>query len=167
MRKAALFVGLLVAPALLAAPPNNRRYQNDAMGVRLFAPPIGWDKQPQSSYPRLLAAYSHREGGRMTLAAQKVPPGTTPEKLATEARASLERQGFAQVALRPDGERVRIEATLDGGKKIARQVYLVQGGIGYVITLIAPAPGTQALADLEETLRSLVLASGGGGGDGG
>ena len=32
-------------------------YRNDQARVRAFAPPAGWDLAPQSSYPRLLAAY--------------------------------------------------------------------------------------------------------------
>src|SRR5437868_5768225 len=82
-----------------AAGTSARSYRNEAMHVRQFEPPSGWVLAPQGSYPRLLASYSHREGGRITLSAQRVPAGTTAVQLAEMSRGPLERQGFAAVAI--------------------------------------------------------------------
>ena len=50
-------------------------FRNDAMKVRGFEAPLGWEPQPVGSYARLLAAWETKDGGRMTLVAQKVKPG--------------------------------------------------------------------------------------------
>jgi hypothetical protein len=149
-----------LALALAGAGFSTRGYRNEAMHVRGFEPPAGWVQAPQGSYPRLLTSYTHREGGRLTLAAQRVAPGTTALKLAESSRAALERQGFAQVQIASDGARARLTATLDGGKRIARQLYAVDSDHGYVVTLIAPATvETAMLHDYEEALRTLQIGT--------
>ena len=86
----ALFVSLL--PFLVAA--GGRPYHNDAMKVRAFEAPLGWEPQPVGSYARLLAAWETKDGGRMTLVAQAVKPGTTARGLVAESRPALDRQRF-------------------------------------------------------------------------
>ena len=71
------FMGL----ALIAAATAPRVYRNPAMQVHSFEPPPGWELAPQSSYPWLLASYAHRDGGRLTLAAQRLPPRATAQTL--------------------------------------------------------------------------------------
>jgi hypothetical protein len=141
-----------------AAPP--RIYKNDALRVRAFAAPAGWELVPQSSYPRLLAAYVHADGGKLTLAAQKIPVGIQPIALAEQSKPALQKQGFANIRLRKEGDRARLDAELDGGKRFMRQVYVVDGDLGYVVTLIAPLAASHAMGeDFEEAVRSLQLGS--------
>src|SRR5947209_2335896 len=74
VRQRLIFLMPLLLIAAGAAPPI---YRNEAMRVRAFEMPIGWEMAPQSSYPRLLASYSHQAGGRVTLSAQKIAPEST------------------------------------------------------------------------------------------
>jgi hypothetical protein len=143
---------------LSLAAVGSRAYRNDAMGVRMFEPPPGWERAPQSSYPRLLVSYSHAEGGKLTLSAQRVPAGTTAAALANEARAPLEKQGFTRLTFKPDGARVRVTAELDSGKRVAMQLYVVDAGFGYVLTLITPLATSDRMAqDFDAAARSLQL----------
>jgi len=153
-------IGVGTAGTAGAAGTSARSYRNEAMHVRQFEPPSGWVLAPQGSYPRLLASYSHREGGRITLSAQRIAPGTTALKLAESSRAPLERQGFAALVIAADGARARLEATLDGGKRFARPLYLTDGGVGYVVTLIASgAAWERILADFDAAVKSLELGA--------
>jgi hypothetical protein len=149
----------IASVALLALGAGGARvYHNDAMKIRGFAPPAGWELAPQSSYPRLLAYYSHAEGARLTLSAQKIAPGTTAAQLVEQSRAALERQGFAHLRATAEGERERLDGDLDGGRRFLKQLYVVAGNIGYVITLISPtAAAAHMSTDFEEALRSLQL----------
>ena len=149
----------LVALALaLVGAGSAHVYRNDAMHVRAFAAPLGWELAPQASYPRLLASYSHQDGGKLTLAGQKAPPRATALALAEQSRTPLERQGFASIKIARDGDRATIDATLDGGRRFMKQVYLVAGGYAFVVTLIAPvAAAAHATPDFDEAVRSLQL----------
>ncbi len=149
---------ILAAGFLIVAGAGNapRVYRNEAMRVRAFEAPAGWELAPQSSYPRLLASYSHHEGGKLTLSAQKVPPGTTSMDLAEQSRIPLQKQGFTALRVHADGSRARLEADLDGGKRFIKQLYVVEGGIGYVVTMIGPLHALSRMAaDYEESLKSL------------
>jgi hypothetical protein len=147
-------VGLAGGIAAAGNPP--RVYRNDIMKVRAFEAPADWELAPQSSYPRLLASYSHRDGGKLTLSAQRVSAATTAMELAEQSRVPLEKQGFTQLHIKPEGSRARLEADLDVSRRFARQVYLVEGGIGYVVTLIAPlAVLPKMTADFDEAVKSL------------
>jgi hypothetical protein len=161
---------LAVSLCLLFAPPfavaaGLRSYRNDALKVRAFEPPVGWEAQTAGSYPRLLAAYEDKSGARLTLVAQRVAPGTTARALSDESRPALERQGFRSIVVTlehaPDGPedappRVRLEASLDGGRRFVRQLYVVDEGIGYVMTLVGPATRSYSLRrDFDEAAQSL------------
>jgi hypothetical protein len=156
-------IGSAVATAFLAlalagAGAPSRLYRNEAMRVRSFEAPSGWEQAPQSSYPRLLTSFTHADGGRITLTAQRVAPGTTPAALVAQSRPALERQGFFAIHVISENDRVRLEASLDGGKRVARQVYLVEAGIAYVVTLVAPQALAAAMTrDFDFALRSLRL----------
>ena len=154
--------------ALLASSPLSsgagapiRLYRNDAMRVHAFEPPPSWVPAPQASYPRLLVSYSHAEGGRITLTAQKVAPGITAQQLAVASHVALENQGFANIQLKSDARdptRVRLAAQLDGGKRFVLQLYLVDSNIGYVVTLAAPRVHEPTMTrDFEAAVRSLQL----------
>jgi hypothetical protein len=148
---------LLLAPLLMAA-GSGHIYRNDAWNVRAFEAPVGWELAPQPSYPRLLAAYSHRDGGKMTLVAQREPPTRDARALAQESRAALTRQGFQQIQLSEDGGRVRLDALLDGGRRFVRQLYLVDAGIGYVVTMTGPVSKALPMRrDFDEAVQSLSL----------
>jgi hypothetical protein len=152
------FFSLLVAASLGAN--SARVYRNEPMRVRSFEPPVGWELAPQSSYPRLLASYAHREGGRLTLSAQKVQPGVSAQTLVDQSKPALSKQGFTAIRVKADVEGVRLDAELDGGKRFVKQLYLVDTGIGYVVTLVAPLASAQRMTnDFEEALKSLNLGS--------
>jgi hypothetical protein len=148
---------LLLAPLLLAS-GSGHVYRNEALNVRSFEPPLGWEQAAQPSYPRLLAAYSHKDGGKLTLVAQREPPGRSARALAEESRAALQRQGFMQIQLNEETSRVRLDATLDGGRRFVRQLYLVDSGIGYVVTMTGPMSKALNLRrDFDEAAASLTV----------
>jgi hypothetical protein len=129
---------LLIFVFLVAAAPGvGRQYRNDAVRVRSFEPPAPWALAPQPSYPRLLCEYTHPDGGRLTLAAQKITAGTTAEALALAAKPALEKQGFSDVKVAIVEGRVTLEAHLDGNRRFLKQLYLVDGNLGFVISLSA------------------------------
>ena len=153
----------LVAALLpLVAGAGGRSFHHDAMKVRGFEAPIGWEPQPTGSYPRLLAQWETKDGGRMTLVAQKLRAELGARALATESRPALERQGFRAITLadeRPagdDSERVRLDATVDDGHRFVRQLYVVADGIGYVLTMVGPlARAPQMRREFDEAAVSL------------
>lgn len=160
LRRLAQFCFSAALGAGLLGAGSSRVYRNDAVHVRAFAAPSGWELAPQSSYPRLLASYSNHEGGKLTLSGQAVAPTMTAYSLAEQARLPLEKQGFIQVRLQRDGDRARLDAGLEGGKRFVKQLYVVDGGVGLVVTLIAPTPSAaRTAADFEEAVRSLQLGS--------
>jgi hypothetical protein len=156
----------LIAVGVVAAGAGapDRNYRNEAMRVRSFEPPASWQLAPQSSYPRLLALYVNADGGRITLTGQKVPAGTTPSTILAQSRPALERQGMAELKITPDPRdpgRIALEATFDGGRRLLRQLYIVDGNLGYVVTLVAPqSRASTMLRDYDVALRSLVIGSG-------
>jgi hypothetical protein len=152
-----LLLASLVAVSIAAGGPHV--YRNDQARVRAFAPPAGWELAPQASYPRLLAAYLGAEGAKLTLAGQKLARDQSALSLAEEARPALEKQGFTKVHLAAEGERARVEAELDGGKRFLKQLYVVDGGWAYVITMVAPTSSAAHTApDFDEAVRSLQIA---------
>jgi hypothetical protein len=158
---------LALVPFLVAA-GGNRAYRNEALKVRAFEPPAGWNAQPTGGAVRLLVAYEDHDGGRITLAAQKVAPGTTARALADESRPALERQGLRQIVVtveRPPGEeleRARLQATLGDARRVIMQLYAVTEGIGYVVTLVGPALRVHVLKrDFDEAALSLVVGDSG------
>jgi hypothetical protein len=159
----------LLVPAVAVA-AGGRSYRNDAVKVRAFEPPAGWTllTLPPGSPVRLLAMYEDHDGARLTLAAQKTAPGTTARALADESRPVLERHGLRGVAItveRPAGEeqeRARLEATIDSGRRVFRQMYAVSEGFGYVLTMVGAASRTHLLKrDFDEAAQSLVVGDNG------
>jgi hypothetical protein len=157
LRKIALF--LVAGSALWAAGPQGPRvYRNDALRVKAFEPPSGWHASPQPSYPRMLIEYTHPDGGRLTVAAQKVAPGATADSVAKGARQGLEKQGFQQLKLTADGPRTRLDARLDGGRRFLKQLYVVEGNLAYVVSMVAGSINEPQMArDFDSAARSLVI----------
>ncbi len=155
-----LVVSLL--PFLVAA--GGRPYHNDAMKVRGFEAPLGWEPQPTGSYARLLGAWETKDGGRMTLVAQKVKDGTTARALVDESRPALERQKFrdlkvsAAPAAGDQSDRVVLDAVVDDGPRFMRQLYVVAGKLGYVVTMVGPVTrAPQMRRDFDEAAASLTV----------
>ncbi|HWE30184.1 MAG TPA: hypothetical protein VHB97_19390 [Polyangia bacterium] len=164
MRLRLLVVALL--PLLVAA--GGRPYHNDAMKVRGFEAPLGWEPQPVGSYARLLAAWETKDGGRMTLVAQKVKEGATARSLADESRPALERQRLRDLKLSSvppagdDSDRALVDAIVDDGHRFVRQLYAVAGDIGYVVTMVGPiARAPQMKRDFDEAATSLTVGDSG------
>lgn len=156
MRLAACGVFALISVAA-AAPFAARAYRNEAARVQTIVPPSGWEMAPQSTYPHILATWSQRDA-RITLSAEHA--GKTPDAKALVDRSlpALQRQGFYGIELTPDGARQRLHARLDGGRRFLIQLYLVEEGWCYVLTLVGATADEKRLgAELDETVRSLVL----------
>ena len=145
-----------------------RLYRNDALRIHVFEPPPAWQPAPQASYPRLLCGYTHPDGGRLTLAAQKAAPGATAESLARAAQPGFERQGFSSVQIGADQDparedappRARLDAKLDTSRRFLKQVYIVDGGLGYVVSLVASNVTAPAMTrDFDWAVRSLAITS--------
>jgi hypothetical protein len=161
----ALLAALSIAPR--AARADGRSYRNEAMKVRAFEPPLGWEAQATSSYARLLALWTDKDGGKLTLVAARVPPAiASARQLADESRPALARQGFKSIietidkAVGSELARVRVDAQLDDGRRLVRQLYLVNEGIGYVVTMIGPmVRAPQLRRDFDEAAQTLELGS--------
>jgi hypothetical protein len=64
------------------------------------------------------------------------------------------------VSLVADGDRVRLEATLDDGRRLVRQLYAVADGFGYVVTMVGPmARAPQLRRDFDEAAGSLAVGA--------
>lgn len=150
----------VLGAAAVASAIGGRTYHNEALRVRAFDIPRGWDPAPQIGYPRVLVLATNADGARLLLAAQHVRPGATAEALANEARATLDRQGFLDLKLIPlEDRRTRIEAIGRDGRSALRQVYVVDGDLAWVVTLYTPAARqARALRDFDDAVRSLVIA---------
>jgi hypothetical protein len=128
---------LVLLPFLVAA----THLHNEAAKVRDLVVPSGWTATSPSSDARLIGAWENKDGARMSLVAERVKDGVTASALLADARSTLARQGFkdlAGYAERPgaDGrERARLDGSLDGGRVVMHQLYVVADGFGYVLTV--------------------------------
>ena len=155
-----------LVPFLVAA--GGRSFHHDAMKVRGFEPPLGWDAQSLGSYARLLAAWETKTGGRLSLVAQRVKPGTGARSLADESKPALLRQGFREIKLSDapaagdESDRLILDAVVDDGHRFVRQLYVTSGGIGYVVTMVGPlARATAMRHDFDEAAASLSVGDDG------
>lgn len=158
----AVAVGLAVAfcaPRAFAA-GSARQLKAPAQRIAAFEPPVGWERAATPPSTRLLGTWAHHLGGRITLGAERVPSTATAQKLFDDSRAALEKQGWKLGKIDRQPTRTTVEATLDQGKRIARQLYLVEDGFAYVITLVAPADQLADRAhDFDESVASLKLGA--------
>ena len=140
---------------------GGRSYRNEAARVRSFEAPSGWTQAPQQSYPQLLTAYSHSDGGRLTLTTQKLPPGATAASLAAAAAPNLEKQGYSDLKRAADPnqpERARLDGKLDAGRRFLKQLYVTDGAQAWVLTLVASTVNQPLMErDFEAAARSLVI----------
>lgn len=135
-----------------------RVYRNDAYRIRSFILPGNWELSSQGTYQNLLVAYSHGEGARITITAERRRPGQDADRLAVRSRPLLERQGFSGLKLRSDEGRTFVEGELTRKGLQLRQVYLCEGEFCYVLTLVVPKGHAVPVRDFDEAARDLVLA---------
>jgi hypothetical protein len=136
-----------------------------AQHIVAFDPPGTWERAPTPPSSRLLATWAHRDSGRLTIAAQEVGAKVDAATLFDESRTSLERQGWTlghvDRGKTTPAMRVLVDATLDKGKRVARQLYLVEAGFAYVVTLVAPAEhAADRLRDFDDAVATLKLGDG-------
>lgn len=115
-------------------------------------------------YPQVLAWASRGQGAEravITLVARRLMPGTSAQAFANERRA-LQIAGVRDVRTQLQsvdgwGQRVVLDGVLDGPeRRLLRQIYLVGGGFGYVLTLVAPqVQALPRLRDLEDVAGGL------------
>ena len=113
-------------------------FRSPQWGVELVAPP-DWQLSGQRSYPGILLFGSHKRGGRLNLAVQRVIPGETLRFFSDRNSAALRKLGYTIVSTTPHrlGALVVESATPDRATRV-RQAYLVQNGVGYVLTMAVP-----------------------------
>jgi hypothetical protein len=164
------FALLVAAPLLVGAVAlgalTGRIYRNPALRIYQLELPRDWQAVPlaQIAYPRvLLVATAKSNSARLTVAAQRVLPGTGAELLAADARAALLRQGWEDPRVTSDGEKAGIDASRDRGKRLLRQAYVVNGDMAYVFTVVTPfaqdrkKDTDRVLRDFDGMLGSLQL----------
>ena len=164
------FVGCLalVTAALWCAPseaaPSQRLVRSFPHKLQSVEPPLGWELGTSPPSSRLVATWSHRDGGRLTLASEAAAAGVDATQLFAASRSSLERQGWTLgqttrgAGHTPGSSRIVVEASLDKGKRFARQLYLIEGGFAYVLTMVGPAEqSAPRQREFDETLASLRL----------
>ncbi|HJZ85224.1 MAG TPA: hypothetical protein VKN99_08655 [Polyangia bacterium] len=141
---------------LLAAP--ERSVVSDRYQVRIDAP-AGWTVLRQTAYPSMIAVMTHKDGGRLTLSAQRARAGDTVEAVAERNRAALERTGMQTGKVGPSsiGEgTVELTATTRDGKLQVRQLHFLHGSTEFALTLTAPPPKMAAYAkDLDAAWRAI------------
>jgi hypothetical protein len=155
-----LALGLAVAAVAGRAHASARGLRAPAQRIVAFDPPPGWERAATPPSSRLLGTWSHRDGGRLTLAAERVAAGVTAQRLFDDSKPALAKQGWTLGKVEAQPMRVVADATLDGGKRVARQLYLVEEGFAYVITLVAPVEQRADHArDFDEAVGSLKLGA--------
>ena len=160
---AALVVGVACVvgdPAAAGTTAGLRTLRSPTQHVVAFEPPAGWERAATPPSSRLLATWAHHDGGRLTLVAE-LAAGKTALQIFEQSRPALEKQGWSLGKTERKPERVILEATLDKGRRHARQLYLVEDGWAYVVTMAAPAEQDAARAhDFDEAIGSLKLGTG-------
>lgn len=153
-----LSAGIGLARSTLAA-PSARLFHSAAYRIAAVDPPSGWELAPSPPSSRLLATWTHKEGARLTLAAESTAE-TNAGKLLDQAKPALAAQGWTLKHEDRQPTRVTIEATLDGGKRVARQLYAVEKGFAYVLTLVAPADqSTDRNHDFDDTVTTMRIGA--------
>ena len=160
----ALAVGVTALTAIFGgaahALPAQRQLRAAPQHVISFEPPAGWERAATPPSSRLLATWSHHDGARLSFAAQTVAADVGADKLYAESMRSLEKQGWAITKADRQTGKVTVDASLDKGKRVARQIYLVESGFAYVITLVAPAEQvTERTHDLDDAMTGLKLGT--------
>lgn len=157
--RTSLVVLALSCTALAVAAPSAKLFRSPDYRVVAVDPPTGWELSASPPSSRLLASWSHRDGAKLTLAAERSAV-TDPEKLFLQSRSVLQAQGWTVGSVEKQAGRVSVEATLDHGRRIARQLYAVEQGFAYVLTMVAPADQADLRArDFDDTLATMRLGA--------
>jgi hypothetical protein len=111
--------------------------------------PSDWQLERPPPYPNLVAAFRHRRDATLTVGVQYVGPGEDGESLARGNAQALLRMGFD---VRREG--ATLSASRSRSPIAVRQVYVVRGTVGWVITLAGTASDLELLArDLSAAAR--------------
>jgi hypothetical protein len=150
-------IGVFVPAIALAIGPS-RVLRAPEKHVLSFEPPAGWDRAASPPSARLLGTWAHRDGGRLTLAADHAAAGASAMQLFDASKKSLEKEGWSITHVDTQPTRVTVDAKIDKGRRAARQLYLVEDGFAYVVTLVAPAEQQADRAhDFDDAVASLKL----------
>ena len=151
--------GIALGSGPSSANPSARLFHSAAYRIAAVDPPTGWELSPSPPSSRLLATWTHKEGARLTLAAESSAE-TDAGKLLDQAKAALSAQGWTVKHEDRQPARATIEATLDGGKRVGRQLYAVEKGFAYVLTLVAPASQAADRArDFDDTVSTMRIGA--------
>lgn len=147
----------------------------------LKAPPR-WEVQPAGrTYPQLLFFAQRVQGDEravMTLVVQRLTKGTSVHLFADQSLAAiksgvrgLKRQNQSLAGRSWGGHRVQVDGQVEDGasdargpasnpapRRVMRQIYFVNGPLGYVLSLVAPqAQAIPRQRDLEDVFRNLEM----------
>ncbi|MEO6954259.1 MAG: hypothetical protein ABI321_20825 [Polyangia bacterium] len=149
---------LSLASAAVAA-PSAKLFRSPDYRVVAVDPPTGWELAASPPSSRLLASWAHRDGAKLTLAAQRSAL-TDADKLFEQSKDALKTQGWSIGAVDKQSGRIAVQATLDHGRRIARQLYCVEEGFAYVLTMVAPAgQGALRARDFDDTVATMRLGA--------
>ena len=108
-----------------------------AVGVLLSLPPApeislspDWTVERPPPYPNLVAVFRHRKDATLTLGVQFLGDGEDGESFARGNASALHRMGFTVAR-----EGNSVNATARRGGMAVRQIYVVRGSVGWVVTL--------------------------------
>lgn len=143
---------------------GGRVFHYDPLRIVSFELPREWQRAPQVGYPGVLMEATAADGARIVLAGQRVALGTSPLMMAADARAALIKQGFidprVSAVTGPGGdERARLDAGSDGGRQALRQLYVVDGDVAVVVTVVASASKqARPMREVEAAVEALEFA---------
>jgi hypothetical protein len=157
-----VFALLLVAAPAFATGPL-RTLRAPAQHVLGYEPATGWERAAAPPSSRLLASWTHHDGGKLTFVAERSSGKQTSQQIYEANKALLEKQGWTIGKSETKGTRTLVEATLDKGKRFARQLYIVEEGFAYVITLVAPIEQRdERTREFDDAVTAMKLGSGEG-----
>lgn len=138
-----LLVAAAIASALFAAAPRSaaaqfsgERFSSKKWRVRLVAP-RKWKVSKQQSYPNILLWMSRQKpAGKMLFAAETINWDTTALQYAKETEARLRKLGF-EVKSPQEHSSGAWWIEFNNGKRYLQQAFLVNGNIGYTLTMSA------------------------------
>lgn len=155
----AVLVLVFALAGVAVAAPSAKLFRSPDYRVVAVDPPSGWELAASPPSSRLLASWAHREGGKLTLAAER---SALPDanKLFAQSEGVLKAQGWTLGAIDRQTGRIVVDATLDHGRRIARQLYTVEQGFAYVLTMVAPAEqGPLRARDFDDTVATMRLGT--------
>jgi|GEM_PF-6799840 len=138
----------VIGPGHARAQFSGERFSSTKWHVRLVAP-RKWKVSRQRSYPNILLWMSRQKpSGRMLFAAENINWDTTALQYAKQTEARLRKLGF-EVKAPQEHSSGAYWIEFNNGKLHLQQAFLVNGNIGYTLTMSAKT---------ERILRQLGLA---------